>query len=214
MAVTIRPEIGFVQTAQKSAGDDFERTCTLLGHDFSGFSGSVGGEELGGTLIAGALTEGTLIVGTEETLIDGLATAGGLVVESWIEIPLIGIRSSSRGSGLLFPDLGAVGNGLTTPVVQKSFALVGFFLSSCGDGISSCTSLFGADFPILQPVDEDDFAPGRGGNALLKGDCLPFATTTSTYPALVFPLPYFSFRARTRGVDPLSSESSVEDRLG
>lgn len=220
MAVTIRPAIGFVHAAQRRAGEDFERTWTVLGHDFSsfsGFSGRAGGEELEGMLIDGTLIDGTLTVGAEETLIEGLATIGGVLLESSIDMALMGIRSSSRGSGLLFPDLGAAGNGLTTPVVQKSFLLVGLLLPSCVDGISSGVSLRSsrpADFGVIrQPVELSDFAPGTGGNVLFAGDCLPFATPTSTYPAFVLPLPYLSFKARTRGVDPRSSESSVEERL-
>jgi hypothetical protein len=131
MAVTIRPAIGFVHIAQRRAGDDFERTWTVLGQDFSGLSGRVGGEELEGTLIDGALIEGTVTVGTEDTLIEGLAIVGGVCFESLIDMALTGIRSSSRGSGLLlFPVLGAAGNGLTTPVLQKSFLFVGLLLPS------------------------------------------------------------------------------------
>jgi len=137
MAVTIRPAIGFVQAAQSRAGEDFERTCTVEGHDFAGLSGSVVGEELEGTLMEGTLIEGTLTAGTDETLTEGLATIGGVCLESLIDMALIGIRSSSRGSGLLFPDLGAAGNGLTTPVLQKSFLLVGLVLPSCAYGICS-----------------------------------------------------------------------------
>jgi hypothetical protein len=128
MAVTILPAIGFVHIAQRRAGDDFERTWTVLGQDLSGLSGRVGGEEL---LIDGALIEGTLTVGTEETLIEGLAIVGGVCLESLSDMALTGIRSSSRGSGLLlFPVVGAAGNGLTTPVVQKSFLFVGLILPS------------------------------------------------------------------------------------
>ena len=131
MAVTILPAIGFVHIAQRSAGDDFERTWIVLGQDFSGLSGRVGGEALEGTLIDGALIEGTLTVGIEDTLIEGLAIVGGVCLESLIDMALTGIRSSSRGSGLLlFPVLGATGNGLTTPVLQKSFRLVGLLLPS------------------------------------------------------------------------------------
>jgi hypothetical protein len=123
MAVTILPAIGFVHIAQRRAGDDFERTWTVLGQDLSGLSGRVGGEEL---LIDGALT-----VGIEDMLIEGVAIVGGVCLESLIDMALTGIRSSSRGSGLLlFPVLGAAGNGLTTPVVQKSFLFVGLILPS------------------------------------------------------------------------------------
>ena len=129
--MTIRPAIGFVHIAHRRAGDDFERTWTVLGQDFSGLSGRVGGEELEGTLIDGALIEGTLTAGTDETLIEGLATVDGVCLEPLIDMVLMGIRSSSRGSGLLlFPVLGATGNGLTTPVLQKSFLLVGLLLPS------------------------------------------------------------------------------------
>jgi hypothetical protein len=131
MAVTIRPAIGFVHIAHMRVGDDFERTWTVLGQDFSGLSGGAGGEELEGTLIAGALIEGTLTVGTDDTLIEGPATVGELCLGSLIDMALMGHRSSSRGSGLLlFPVLGAAGNGLTTPVLQKSFLFVGLLLPS------------------------------------------------------------------------------------
>ena len=139
----------------------------------------------------GALIEGTLTLGAETK---GTLTEGGFDLELPRERFSKGIRSSSRGSGLLLPDFGAAGNGLTTPVVQKSFRFVGLELLSCG----------------LQPVKFSEFS-GTGGKALFVGDSLPFGIPTSTYPGVVFPLPYRSFKALTKGVDPRLSEEASDD---
>jgi hypothetical protein len=184
-----------VQTSQYRAGEDLDRICKL-GQDFSGWlwaSVTDEGDELDGTLIEGTLIEGTLTVGAA---IEGTLMVGGVCFESVIErLSIDGIRSSSRGSGLPWLDFGAAGKGLTTPVLQKSFLFAGLELLSCGYGMSSLlfssrrSSWLLFPLPILQPVEFSDF-PGTGGKALFVEESLPpFETPTSTYPAVVLPLP-------------------------
>lgn len=138
MAVTIRPAIGLSHAAHKRAGEDLERT-DRLGHDFSVFfwgSEIDAEEEPEGMLIEGEFVKVVLILGTEA---DGALIEGGFDFESSIErLPIDGIRNSSRGSDLLFSERGAVGNGRTTPVVQKSLCLFRLELLACGYGSSVC----------------------------------------------------------------------------
>ena len=154
----------------------------------------------------GRSESGTLIVGT-------LVVAGRF--DSLIERSSVaGIRRSSRGS--YFPpwsDLDIYGIGRTTPVLQKSPWAGGLTLRCSGHGIFSCLGgdccPFEAFLPNLQPVEFSDFR-GTGGNALLVGDVLPFSRPTSTYPAVVFPLPCLSFKALTKGVDPRPALSAED----
>jgi hypothetical protein len=64
MAVTMRPEMGRLQIAQRRAGEEIVRVW-IFGQDLSGLVGGSGEE---GALMEGTLIEGALIVGTE---IDG-----------------------------------------------------------------------------------------------------------------------------------------------
>lgn len=95
MAVTMRPAMDLLQTAQRRAGEDFVRTWTLA-PNLSGLEGSSWVEDgFEGTLIEGTLIEGALIDGAliEGTLIEGTLMEGAAGEGSGCEIE----RSSTLG---------------------------------------------------------------------------------------------------------------------
>ena len=166
MAVTMRPEMGRLQIAQRRAGEEIVRVW-IFGQDLSSLVGGSGEE---GALMEGTLIEGALIVGTE---IDGAEEGSGTEIE---RSSTLGKYSSSRGSG---------GNGRcllagacppcpgrrifgATPVVQKSPLSGG--LRSLGIVVNSSlvsTLLSGLLESLLSRLLSSLFTGGGGPTSLL-----------------------------------------------